>query len=448
MALDLKIVGGTLVLDGGPVRAGLGIKDGRVVQIADDAYLPEATETIDATGRHVLPGAIDAHVHTRDPGYPKEESFETATASAAVGGVTTIIDMPGTDIPMLSNVAALENKVKTIAGRGYVDYALRGGVFNDNLDDIVPLAEAGVVAYKVRTVQKAAGAEIIPDGTLYEAFKRVAQTGRPMGIHAESGHLVNHLIDQLKAAGRHDALAHYESRPALVEVDTVARAILFARETGARLFIHHIGAAEVADQMRAARAAGQDVTGETCPHYLIFSTEDYPRLGLTAKVSPSIKTPADREGLWDALLDGTIDILASDHAPHPPEQKLVPSVWNAASGFPGVETIVPLMLDQVAAGRLPLGRFVDAMSTRPARIFGFYPRKGRLAIGSDADAVVADLGGSWTIDQSRLQTMSKITPYHGRSGRGCVAVTILRGAVVARDGAVVGSPRGEWLRAG
>jgi dihydroorotase len=447
MALDLKIVGGTLFVDGASVRAGLGIKDGRVVQIAADRYLPDAAETIDATGRHVLPGAIDAHVHTRDPGYPREESFETATQSAAAGGVTTIIDMPGTDVPMLSNVAALEHKVQTIAGRGYVDYGLRGGIFNDNLDDIVPLAEAGVVAYKVRTVQKAAGVEIIPDGTLYEAFKRVAQTGRPMGIHAESGHLVNHLIDQLKAAGRHDALAHYESRPELVEVDTVARAILLARETGARLYIHHIGTAEVAGQIRAARAAGQDVTGETCPHYLLFTTEDYERLGIVAKVSPSIKRPVDRDGLWEAVIDGTIDTLASDHAPHPPEQKRVASVWEAASGFPGVETIVPLMLDQVAAGRLPLARFVDAMAVRPAQIFGFHPRKGTLRVGSDADVMVVDLAGSWTIDESRLRTMSRISPYNGMTGRGCVSVTLLRGGVIYRDAQIVGPPRGEWLRA-
>jgi dihydroorotase len=198
--------------------------------------------------------------------------------------------------------------------------------------------------------------------------------------------------------------------------------------------------------MRAARAAGLDVTGETCPHYLLLSTEDYERLGMVAKVSPSIKTPADREGLWEALLDGTIDILASDHAPHPPAQKLVPSVWDAASGFPGVETIVPLMLDQVAAGRLPLARFVDAMAERPARIFGFYPRKGRLAIGSDADVMVVDLEGRWAIDQARLHTLSKISPYHGLTGRGRVAVTAVRGSVVARNGEPVGPPRGEWLR--
>jgi dihydroorotase len=446
MALDLKIVGGTLVLDGAPVRAGLGIRDGRIVQIADDAYLPEAAETIDAPGRLILPGAIDAHVHTRDPGYPGEESFETATQSAAAGGVTTIIDMPGTDIPMLANVAALENKVRTVAGRAYVDFALRGGVFNDNLDDLIPLAEAGVVAYKVRTVQKSADTPIIPDGTLYEAFQRVAATGRPMGIHAESGHVVNHLIDQLREGGRHDVRAHYESRPDFVEVDTVARAILFARRHGTRLYIHHIGAAEVADQIRAARAAGVDVTGETCPHYLLLSTDDYERLGLVAKVSPSIKTPADRDGLWEAVLDGTIDTLASDHAPHPPEHKLVSSVWAAASGFPGVETIVPLMLDQVAGGRLPLARFVDALATRPAQIFGFYPRKGWLAVGSDADVIVVDMGGAWTIEASRLHTLSKITPYEGRSGRGRVEITVLRGMVVAREGEIMGPPRGEWIR--
>jgi dihydroorotase len=446
MALDVKIVGGTLLLDGHEVRAGLGIKDGRTVQIAADAYLPEASETIDATGRHVLPGVVDSHVHTRDPGYPHEESFEEATASAAAGGVTTIIDMPATDIPPLGTVAALENKVQAVSARAYVDFALRGGVFNDNLDDLVPLAEAGVVAYKVRTIQKPADTPIIPDSTLFEAFKRVASTGLPMGIHAENGHLVNHLTAQLMAAGRRDALAHYESRPDFVEADTVARAILFARVTGARLHVHHIAAAVVAAQVREGRAAGVDVTAETCPHYLLLSTDDYEGLGPAVRVTPSIKTPADQDALWQAVRDGTVDVLASDHAPHESGQKAGPSVWNAAGGWPGLETTLPLMLDAVAGGRLTLARLVDALAFRPAHRFGIYPRKGRIAVGSDADLVIVDQDGRWTIDQARLFSKSKITPFHGWTGRGVVETTVLRGAVVYRDGQIVGQPRGVWIR--
>jgi dihydroorotase len=445
MSLDVRIVGGTLVVGGELVRAGLGIKDGRVAVVATEPWLPDAAETIDATGRYVLPGAIDAHLHTRDPGRPELEDFETATMSAAIGGVTSVIDMPGTDVPMLRDVAALENKIRVVSGRAYVDFALRGAVLIDNLDEIAALAEAGVVAYKV-LMGKSTYTPIVPDGVLLDAFRRVAATGRLMGVHAENNFLIDFLTDELKRQGRHDVLAHYDSRPGYVEAEAAQRAILYARVAGNRLHIHHIGAAEVADQLRMAKSAGQDVTGETCPHYLILTTEDYERLGMVAKVNPSIKTPAARDGLWRALLDGTIDTLASDHAPHSEEEKLKPSVWDALAGFPGVETLVPLMLTEVAAGRLPITRLVDATAVRPARLYGLWPRKGALALGSDADVIVVDTGHQWTIEDRRLHSRTRVTPFDGRSVCGRVDVTLVRGMVVARDGEVVGRPRGEWIR--
>jgi dihydroorotase len=446
MALDLKIVGGTVVSSRGAARLGIGVKDGRVAILAADDYLPDAAETVDAKGRYVLPGAIDAHVHIRDPGRTELEDFDTGSQAAAVGGVTTVIDMPGSDNPPLANVAAFENKLKVVTGKSYVDFALRGAVLMDNLDDIASLAEAGVVAYKI-LMGRSTYTPIVPDSHLFDAFRRVAATGRLLGVHAENNHLIDFLTAELQAQGRNDPLAFYESRPGYVEDEAAQRAILFAKVTGANLHIHHIGSAGAADAVREAKARGESVTGETCPHYLVLTTEDYARLGMAMRVNPSIKTPEDRDGIWRALLDGSVDTLASDHAPHSEEEKWRPSVWDALSGFPGVETLVPVMLNEVSRGRLPITRLVDATAERPARIYGIYPRKGSLEVGSEADAIVVNLDTRWTIQDRNLHSKTRVSPWDGYEVTGAVDTTIVRGMVVARDGQPVGAPRGRFVSA-
>jgi dihydroorotase len=209
--------------------------------------------------------------------------------------------------------------------------------------------------------------------------------------------------------------------------------------------VHHVGSAAAGAEIAAAKARGEDVTAETCPHYLLLSTDDYASLGNRMRVNPSVKTPDDREGLWRLLLDGSIDTIGSDHAPHSDDEKLEPNVWKALSGWAGIETVVPLLLTEVSGGRLPWSRFVSATSERPAQIFGLYPKKGTLAIGSDADLAVVDLHPRWTIDQSKLHSKSPITPFHGRSVIGKVVRTIVRGTVVARDGAIETPPVGEFV---
>jgi dihydroorotase len=316
----------------------------------------------------------------------------------------------------------------------------------DNLDDIASLAEGGVVAYKI-LMGRSTYTPIVPDSHLFDAFRRVAATGRLLGVHAENNHLIDFLTAELQTQGRLDALAHYESRPGYVEDEAAQRAILFAKVTGANLHIHHIGSVGTADAVREAKARGESVTGETCPHYLVLTTEDYERLGMAMRVNPSIKTPEDRDGIWRALLDGSVDTLASDHAPHSEEEKWQDSVWDALSGFPGVETLVPVMLNEVSRGRLPITRLVDATAERPARIYGIYPRKGSLQVDSDADAIVVDLDRRWTIEDQKLHSKTRVSPWDGYEVTGAVETTIVRGMVVARDGEPVGPPRGRFVSA-
>jgi dihydroorotase len=286
---------------------------------------------------------------------------------------------------------------------------------------------------------------IVDDGVLFESFRRVAAVDRPMGVHAENNALMTYFAEDLKRRGRTDALAHFEARPGVVEDEAVNRALFYTRVAGNRLHVHHVGSAAAAAQIGEAKGRGERVTAETCPHYLLLSTEDYARLGNLMRVNPSIKTPADRDGLWRRLRDGSIDTLGSDHAPHSDDEKLEPDVWKALSGWTGVETLVPLMLSEVRSGRLPWSRFVNAVAERPAQIFGLYPRKGSLALGSHADIAVIDLDAPWTIDQRRLHSKSPITPFHGWKVRGRVTHTVVRGTVVARDGTVEGPPTGRFV---
>jgi dihydroorotase (multifunctional complex type) len=316
----------------------------------------------------------------------------------------------------------------------------------DNLDNIPALAEAGVVAYKM-IMGRSTYTPIVPDSHIFDAFRRAAATGRLLGVHAENNHLIDFLTEELKGQGRTDVMAHYDSRPGYVEDEAAQRAILFAKVTGANLHIHHIGSVGVVDAVREAKARGESVTGETCPHYLVLTTEDYDRIGMALRVNPSIKTPEDRDGIWRGLLDGSVDTLASDHAPHSEEEKWKDSVWDALSGFPGVETLVPVMLSEVNRGRLPITRLVDAMSERPARIYGIFPRKGSLQLGSDADAMVVDLDRRWTIDDKKLHSKTRVSPWDGYEVTGAVTTTIVRGMVVARSGEPVGKPRGRFVSA-
>jgi dihydroorotase len=250
---------------------------------------------------------------------------------------------------------------------------------------------------------------------------------------------------RMAAAGRCDPLAHLAARPAVVAVEAVARAAILAEWTGARIHILHISSADELRPLREAKARGVDVTGETCPHYLMLSSEDYGRWAGVIRVNPPVREPQNQAPLWRALADGTVDIIATDHAPHSPEEKTRNDIWSVDCGFPGVETQMPLMLTEVANGRFSICDYVRWSAVNPARIWGLYPSKGVIAPGADADIAIVDLGHAWSIDDARIQSRSKISPWHGRAVKGLPLHTIVRGRFVMRDRELTPDARG-WGR--
>ena len=247
------------------------------------------------------------------------------------------------------------------------------------------------------------------------------------------------------AAGKIDQWAHLAARPNVVAVEAVSRAAILAEWTGARIHVLHISTADELRPLREAKARGVDITGETCPHYLMLSTDDYSRFPGVIAVNPPVREAKNQEPIWAALLDGTIDLIATDHAPHAPEEKTRNDIWTVDCGFPGVETQMPLMLTEVNAGRMSISDYVRMSAFNPARIWGLYPRKGALVAGADADIAIIDLARAHTIEDAKLHSRSKISPWNGRRVKGMPVHTIVRGRFVMKDRALVPGTEG-WGR--
>ncbi len=442
--VDLVVRGGTLVSPEGRTRGGVAIDGGVIVAVGADDALPTARETVDASGRHVIPGVIDAHVHFREPGLEYKEDWQTGSAAAACGGVTTVLEMPNTR-PPTATVDALKLKQERAAQKAHVDYGIYGLLGQDNLGELPALAEHGVIGFKCYMGETVGSIPSPDDGAMLEAFRTIARLGLRVAVHAENNGIMQREIARLKAAGRRDPLAHLDSRPDICAVEAVGRALRFAEATGCRLHVCHESSREVLPLIRDAKRRGVDVTVETCPHYLLLSAEDMGRLGPVLRMNPPVRAAGHAEALWEGLRDGTIDLVSTDHSPHTVEEKTRTDIWEAISGFPGVETSVPLMLTAVNAGRLSFERYVEVACANPARAWGLHPRKGALAPGSDGDVVIVDMQRTGEIRATDLHSKSKITPFEGLKVTGRPVCTIVRGRVVMRDGALVGAP--GWGRA-
>ena len=436
---DCVISGGQVVTPECTYEADIAVRDGMIVATGDASTMPRAHETIDARGRFVLPGAIDGHVHFREPGYTHKENWHTGTASAAAGGVTTVLEMPNTN-PPTGTVAALKEKLKLAGHQAHVDFGIYGLLDEDNIDELDALIDNGAAAFKCFMGNTFGDLPAPSDGAMLEGFEVLARRGLRCTVHAENASIMARRQAQLERAGRTDPLAHLAARPEICAVEAVGRAIAFAEWTGARLHIAHKSSRDALYLVRDAKARGVDVTVETCPHYLLFDTEDMHRLGGVLRVNPPIREPGHGDALWQALADGTIDMIATDHAPHLPGEKSHGSIWQCECGFPGVETQMRVMLTEVSRGRITLNQYVRWTAANPAHAWGLYPRKGVLQPGADADIVIVDMERTETIDQEVLQSRSRISPWHGRFVQGVPVCTIVRGAVVMRDGEVVGAP--------
>jgi dihydroorotase len=432
MTADLVIRNGTIVSPDAIVVGSIAIKDGRILAVGADSAMPPTRETLDVSGLHVLPGIIDVHVHFRDPGYPEKEDFATGTASAAYGGVTTVFDMPNT-IPPTGTADVLAAKHEIAAKKACVDFGLYGLLGEDTIEHVPALVDGGVIGFKLYMGNTFGKIPSPSTGAMLEAFEVVAPTGKRISLHAETNSIMERRQERLMLAGRRDPLAHIASRPAVVAVEAVSRAAILAEWTGARIHVLHISSAEELRPLREAKARGVDITGETCPHYLLLSTEDYHRFGGIIRVNPPVREPRNREPLWAALADGTIDLIATDHAPHTPEEKTRNDIWAVDCGFPGVETQMPLMLTEVNQRRMSICDYVRKTSFNPAIVFGLYPRKGAIQFGSDADLAIVDLSRTQMLDDAALHSRSKISPFNGRRIKGLPVHTLVRGRLVMKD---------------
>src|SRR5580698_4460272 len=441
---DLIICNGKVVSQDAVFPASVAIKDGRILAVGADDAMPPARESFDASGLHVLPGAIDVHVHFRDPGYPDKEDFASGTAAAAFGGVTCVFDMPNT-IPPTGTAAVLAEKHAIAAAKACVDFGLYGLLGEDTIPHVPALGDGGVIGFKLYMGNTFGKIPSPSTGAMLEAFEVVAPTGKRVSLHAETNSIMERRQERLAAAGRRDPLAHIASRPAVVAVEAVSRAAILAEWTGARIHILHISSAEELRPLREAKARGVDITGETCPHYLLLSADDYHTMAGIIRVNPPVREKRNQEPLWQALTDGTIDLIATDHAPHTPEEKTRNDIWAVDCGFPGVETQMPLMLNEVNNGRMSISDYVRKSAFNPAKTFGLYPHKGAIAPGSDADLALVDLQYDHVIEDATIQSRSKISPWNGMSIKGLPLHTLVRGRFVMKDRALTAGA-GGWGR--
>lgn len=445
--VDLLVTNGTVVTPQATFAADLAIAGGKFVAIAAPGTLSVGAEEVyDARGRHVLPGVIDGHVHFREPGLEYKEDFRTGSTAAVMGGVTTVIDMPNTK-PPTDTPDHVRLKERLAEEKSYCDFGIIGLVVQENVDQIEPLAEAGVVGYKCFLGETIGNIPAPDDGMLLDGLRAVARTGLRIGFHAENNQIMQHLIRKAKAAGRTDALAHVETRPALAEVESIQRMGLFARHTGTKIHIFHLSSRDGLEMIEEWRARGVDVTCETGAHYCFLTAHDMERLGSLLRMNPPVREAGHGEALLRGLAAGHVNAIATDHSPHTKEEKLNDDIWKAISGFAGVEVSVRLFLTYaVNAGRMTLQQFARATSEGPAKTWDIYPRKGAIRIGSDGDLTVIDLERTGVISEARLHGKNNLGPFEGHRTTGEAVATIVRGRVVMRDGDLVGPPAGRLAR--
>jgi allantoinase len=427
--------------------ADIAVADGRITALAPE--LPgTAAELIDARGLLALPGVVDAHVHIDDPGRAHWEGFATGTAALAAGATTCAIDMPLNSIPPTIDGAGFDAKARAAEGVARIDVALWGGLVPGDRDRLDELAARGVVGFKA--FMSASGVEEFPaadDLTLLEGMARAARLGLPVAVHAESDELTRRLARRALAAGRSAMRDYLASRPVVAELEAIGRAIAFAAETGCALHVVHVSTGRGVGLVAEARARGVDVSCETCPHYLVLDEHDAERLGAIAKCAPPLRAAAEREALWERLDE--IELVASDHSPAPGALKQGDDMFAVWGGIAGAQTLLALLYDaSIARGGPALARLAQLLAGAPARRFGLAPAKGELAVGADADIALLDPGGSWAIARDELLDRHRLSPFAGRTLRGRVVRTILRGRTIARDGRISGPPCGRLLRRG
>lgn len=450
-ALDTVITGGEVLLPDGLHRLDLGLSGGKVAGVYAPGTAPAASETIDAGGKTVLPGIVDIHFHVRAPAYPERGTVLSETSAAAAGGVTTLFEMPISK-PCCSTPEELARRRDHFAENAVIDFALYaapGDLTEASRDKMMDL---GCIAWKIFTTPSPAGRADEFEGLAFpdeadqmRALHLLAETGLPIVVHAESASLLAHYEEKAKSLDPADAMTHGASRPAICESVAVAKLLAMNITAQAKLHIAHVTSAETVEVLRAF-AGTSDFTAETCPQYLFATEQDVAKAGIYAKVNPPIRSKADQDALWQAIEDGVINYVTTDHAPFAKAEKQAAegNFPGAPPGVPGIEFILPAMLDAVAQGRLSLKRAHDLICANGAQRYGLYPHKGALLPGSAADVTIIDLAAETTFSPETMHTHAREVAhlFYGRRLQGRVVQTILAGTTVFQDRSVTGRQGG------
>ncbi|MDR0323955.1 MAG: dihydroorotase family protein [Treponema sp.] len=432
MHYDLILRNGTLVTPEKSFKADVAVKNGKIIFSGVLENTDTADDEYDAGGKYILPGVIDAHVHFRDPGLTEKEDFESGSMAAAFGGITTIADMPNV-IPPTSTVERFNEKARLAKEKSYIDFCLFSLLSNENTNEMDGLKKAGTLGFKIFLGTSTGDIASPSEGVLIEQMMAAAGLGMRIGFHAETSGLNSHFTSLCKKINDvPEGLLLSSARPVISEVLAIQTAIIYSQFTKTKIHIHHVTSGEGAALIGEAKLKGINVTAETCPHYLLLDAENG-----TNKVYPPIRDKEQQKGLWEAVEKRIIDMIASDHAPHTKKEKSL-SLWEMPAGLCGVETFVPVMLNEVNKKTLTLNDFARLSSEAPAKIWGIYPQKGNLQNGADADFTIVDMNKKYRIDKNALHSKSKTSPFDGMEIKGMLAATIVRGKFILKDGCLTG----------
>lgn len=434
MPVDLVIYNGKISIPNAYITAGIAVDYGKIVKIAKKTNLPPASEKIDLQGNFILPGLIDVHTHLRDQKQAYEETFTTGTAAAVAGGITLCVDMPNNE-PVTMDAETLKERMRTAADKALTNIAFYSA-FPTHPLEIPRVVDVGAVAFKLFMTKQIGGVDIDSDDSLEKAFQQIQQSHVPVAVHAEDKAMLETVQEELRRTGQDGIDAYLKTHSPRVEEKAANRILGFVEKTKAQVHFCHISSKLGLDAVMSGKNAGLPVSCEVTPHHLLLSASDLKSYGTIALCDPPVRGKKDVEALWEALENGLINIIASDHAPHLLEEKRAESIWNVKPGFPNLETTVPLILNEINEGHLSIAALIRLMAEKPAEIFHLNHR-GYLQKGYNADITIVDMHRKHRIDASKFCSKAKYSPFDGWKLKGKPIKTFVNGQLAMDDGEII-----------
>lgn len=446
LTVDKVLTGGKLFIDGEIKEGALAIDEGTISWIGSESRRPPAVETIVLQGKIVLPGIVDLHVHLRDQNLSRKETFSSGTKAAAMGGVTSVADMPNND-PPTNSPDTLEQRMREAEGETYVNTAFYS-LLRTKRKMISAIAKKGAIGFKLFAYNPLDGLNPEDLNLLTKVFKILKREEMPLAIHAESGKVLFEKTATMSGEELENPERYPEMRPPRAETEIVKKVIEVIRKVRNPVHLCHLSTKKSIEMVREAKEMRMPITCEVTPHHLLLTNSQMRKLGSKGIVNPPLRSREDILGLWEGVLDGTVDILVSDHAPHEISEKESESVTGVPPGFSGLETLAPIMLTQVINGRMDLNRFVSMTSKTPVEILEL-GKRGRLKKDYHADLTIIDPKEEGRIDASKFESKARHSPFEGCKTKGKVTATIIDGQVVMNEGEiVVAKAIGKILRKG